>query len=117
RIKSFGELLSRRFKDSDMESDVIESIEIIKRDAGKMDGIVTGLLEMSKLGNKPVQLKPVNLDQTVSSVVDELKKQWQHKEHEVNISSMPVINSDSILMQQIFANLLSNAFKYSSKNE
>jgi light-regulated signal transduction histidine kinase (bacteriophytochrome) len=64
-----------------------------------------------------VQLKPVNLNETIDAVIADMKKQWQHKAHEIEITSFPVLNSDPILMQQIFTNLVSNAFKYSSRNE
>ena len=117
RVKSFGEILTRKFTRLNADIDIMESLDMIKRDAAKMDGILTGLLEMSKLGSKPVQVKSVDLNKTVESVVEEIKKQWPNHKHDINVAQLPVINSDAILMQQIFANLLSNAFKYSSKNE
>ena len=117
RVKSFGEILTRKFTRLNAEIDIMESLDMIKRDAAKMDGILTGLLEMSKLGSKPVQVKSVDLNKTVEGVIADVKKHWPHHKHNVSIGALPVINSDAILMQQIFTNLLSNAFKYSSKNE
>lgn len=117
RIKSFSDILLRDARKKGVEPDTLESLEMMKRDALKMDGIITGLLEVSKLGSMPVQLKPVDLNETVHGIINDLKKQWHHKIFELDIRVLPHLNSDPILMQQIFANLLSNAFKYSSKNE
>lgn len=117
RIKSFSSILSGKLGGAKAQADDEENLEIIKKEATKMDIMVTGLLEFSKLGNKPVQLKPVDVDEIVNGLVNDLKKQWPHKKIEFTLPSLPVINSDQVLIQQVFANLLSNAFKYSSRNE
>lgn len=117
RIKSFGDILQKKIAKSGLADGSFEDLEIMRQDAAKMDGIVNGLLEMSKLGSKPVQLVPVNLNETIKGIIDDLKEQWKHKQHEVEVPALPAVNSDVILIQQIFTNVLTNAFKYSSKNE
>ncbi len=117
RVKSFSDILLRKFKRGQTDQTMLGDLETIVQDAAKMDGLVSGLLEISKLGSKPVQLKQVNLNETVAAVVSDVKNQWLHKPNEIEITDLPLLNSDPILIQQIFANLISNAFKYSSKNE
>jgi len=117
RIKSLSDILLRKAKKGSLDESTTGDLELIAQDATKMDNLVTGLLEISKLGSKPLQLRPVDLNETMEVVMADVKKQWQHKEHQIEITTLPVLNSDPILIQQIFTNLVSNAFKYSSLNE
>lgn len=114
--KMLLEMMQRKLSKQLQEEDV-ENIAIIKNNILRMEMLVNGLLALSKLGNKTLELKEVNVHEVATNVLNELKAEFATEKHDVSIDELPVVPADGMLIQQIFHNLLSNALKYSSKKE
>lgn len=114
-MKSYADLLSRDIEGIIPEKDK-ELLQIILFSADKMRRLVDGLLNFSKLGGGMVNVKDVDTADMVAQVVEKQKMQWNGHDISITQKSLPVIYADEILLQQVFENLVSNAIKYSSKN-
>lgn len=114
--KMLLEMMQRKLS-KQLQEDELENITIIKNNILRMEMLVNGLLALSKLGNKTLELREVNVQEIANTVVNELQSEYASNLHELTIDELPVITADPMLVQQILHNLLSNAFKYSSKKD
>lgn len=81
----------------------------------RMDGLIDGVLQYSRVGRVKETCAPVNLDQMAHEVIDLLAPP-------PNISividnPLPTVVAERTRLQQLFQNLLSNAIKYMDKPE
>ncbi|PKU25374.1 sensor histidine kinase [Telmatospirillum siberiense] len=88
----------------------------IQDEAERLNRFVQNLLDMTKLGSGA--LKPnadwADLNDVVRAAVDRSGKLLKGRQIKVDIDAgMPLLRLDSILMEQVFFNLLDNACKYS----
>jgi light-regulated signal transduction histidine kinase (bacteriophytochrome) len=89
-----------------------EAVTEIRGGAVRMGQMVDGLLAFARLGQQGLQ--PVRLDPAVVA-----RRAWRQLgrtdaegDLELSISEMPPCSADSALLEQVYANLLSNALKY-----
>jgi PAS domain S-box-containing protein len=81
----------------------------------KMDLLIDELLELSRLGRKPLNKRTVDLHAVVQSVIESLAHEIAHRQIEWIITELPPVQADPVLIHQVYANLIGNALKYSSK--
>ncbi len=85
----------------------------LKRNAVRMGELIDDLLRFARAGSDALDLRKVSLDETAAEVVQEL--QAQHPGVRVELAPLGTVVCDGMLIKQIFANLIGNAFKYSGK--
>ncbi|HEY6293861.1 MAG TPA: ATP-binding protein [Terriglobia bacterium] len=85
----------------------------IQDGAGRMGSLVDDLLNFSGLGRRELKRSRTDLNALVKIVRDELAIDWKDRSVEWKFQDLPVLDCDSSLLRQVFANLLSNALKYS----
>lgn len=83
----------------------------------EMAGITEDLLRLSRLGRQPLNIQPVNLDEILRPILAESKSAVPGRRIEWGIGNLPEINCDQGLIKQVFANLISNAVKYTRLRE
>jgi PAS domain S-box-containing protein len=89
-------------------------LDVIKHNAVRMGNLIDDLLAFSRLGRKEVQKSKVNMKTLAKETLKELSKAEKHHA-EVRIGNLHPSYADSVLMNNVFMNLISNAIKYSSK--
>ncbi len=82
-----------------------------------MSGIIEGLLNLSRLGRKQLTLQPTSLDEILGRVLAACKLTIEHRKIEWKIGPLPRVECDQQLIEQVFANLISNAVKYTRLRE
>ncbi len=110
-IGGFADRVEKKYG-RDLDGKFIEHMGIIQESARKMEQLIDHLLAYSRLGKQALRRASVPLDGLVRSVVEELRRIYP--EGEVTISPLAPCTGDEGLLRQVFANLLSNAFKFSS---
>ncbi len=80
--------------------------------AARMDHLIEDLLKFSRYSRQPLHKRPVRLDTIVAAVLEELRLSNPGRVVDVQISELPEVEGDASLLQQVFTNLLSNAFKF-----
>jgi signal transduction histidine kinase len=78
----------------------------------EMASIIEGLLRLSRLGRQQLNLQLTNLDEIVEPILAECQTTIQARKIEMAIGNLPAIHCDRGLIKQVFANLISNAIKY-----
>jgi light-regulated signal transduction histidine kinase (bacteriophytochrome) len=82
----------------------------------KLSQQIEGLLEFSRVGSKLINYRQVNVAKLLHHAISQAKLNYTHPS-QFHIGEMPVVMADDILLEQVFANLISNALKYSSKQQ
>jgi len=83
--------------------------------AKRMRMIILDLLEFSSIGKAEENKKDVNLNKLVQEIQMLLQKQIAEKKAIIDVSQLPVIHTYTVLLMQVFQNLISNALKYSKE--
>jgi PAS domain S-box-containing protein len=95
-----------------------EAQDILQRigDAGrKMNLLIDDLLAFSRLGRKPLEKGPVNVNAIVHNVIDSLAQETANRQVEWDLADLPPATADPALLQQVYANLIGNAVKYTGR--
>ncbi len=101
--------------------DQIELIQTIEHHVGRLEGLVTDLLEMTKLeaGQITLSRQTTDLRSLVSRVVETLRPLSDRKEHSVHLHWPEALNQvevDRRRIEQVLTNILSNAIKFTPKH-
>jgi PAS domain S-box-containing protein len=116
-ISSFVSLLQEHLG---TESDEVTAryLGTIGNSARHMSQLIDGLLAFSRLGRAAVNITPVDFNLLVGTVVAQLAHDTEGRVVDwVVAPDLPVVQGDALLLREIWANLLGNAFKYSRPRE
>ncbi|MGZ4158928.1 MAG: sensor histidine kinase, partial [Bacteroidia bacterium] len=89
---------------------------VIQYNAKRMGTLIDDLLAFSRLGRKDIQRSDINMQDLIEGALNEIKKAMPHKA-EVKFGTLHPVKADYALISQVMINFISNAIKYSSKNE
>lgn len=90
-------------------------VAAIERNTRHMAALIDGLLELSRVDRAELRKATVDLRALLAEVLGEMMR--PHPRAKVQIGEMPPATADPTLLRQVFANLLGNALKYSSRME
>lgn len=103
RRKSIDELLER---------DVRESVRFIGVSVSRLSGIIDGLLRLSRAGRVEFRFEKVDVESSVRRIVESLRGSTNEKKARIEIGTLPPVWGDARAVEQIFANLITNAVMY-----
>ena len=85
----------------------------IQSGALQMGSLIESLLNLSRIGRRPLERKPTDLGSLAREVKAELEAQLPGRSIAWSIEPLPVVDCDRGLVRQVFVNLFANAVKYS----
>jgi len=77
------------------------------------NGMIRGLLDFARLGQRKIEKVPVDLNQVVASARAALAHEAVSRVVTWRVGPLPMVHGDAALLQLAFVNLLSNGMKYS----
>jgi len=95
-----------------LQEDVPEALEFIDASATRMDQLIRALLKLSRVGRRDINLTPIDMDALVEETLQTLAHQIEEGQVRVTVAPLPQVVADRTSMEQIMANLLSNAVLY-----
>lgn len=110
-ISSYSSLLNKRYRQVFDETGM-EFLHYIADAATRMDNLLTGLLDYSRVNRKFQEYKMVNLDDVVKVVTNNLQSRIRQTDARIYVGKMPVIKTNYTQMVQLFQNLIGNALKF-----
>ncbi|MGB0929553.1 MAG: ATP-binding protein [Chitinophagales bacterium] len=114
-IGSYTSLLRRRYANK-LDEGAQEFMGFITEATTRMNSLLDDLLTYSKVGTQELQKEPVKMGEIVEVAMANLQLNIKQKEAKVNIGSLPEVNVSRTQMGQLYQNLISNALKFSDKN-
>ena len=113
-IHTYAQILHLEYAGK-LEPDAVSKLETMIRLSKRMDGLLTSLLDYSRLG-RPITQVSCDLNATVKTALDTLDLRIQQDGVTVRIPRpLPVILGDSERLREVFENLVANAIKYNDK--
>jgi len=116
-ILGYSELIVDTMKNK-FDPDTFRMVENINRASGRLHSVIDSILDITRIEQKKLRLHPEYMD--LSEVARECIDEVQHFAENRNIrfdcsfsKDTPQFYGDRLRMQQVFANLISNALKYS----
>lgn len=95
-----------------LQEDIPEALCFIESSATRMDHFINALLELSRLGHRQLDLKPIDMDALVQATLETLAHRIEEQGVKLSVGQLPEIVADRTSMEQIMGNLLDNAVKY-----
>jgi PAS domain S-box-containing protein len=95
-----------------MDRDMAESIQFIQSAVMRLSSIIDALLRLSRAGRLELQWQPVDLNATISRIVDAMNATVTERGARVSVKDLPIAWGDATVLEQIFANLIGNALNY-----
>ena len=83
--------------------------------SGRMHAMIEGMLSLAQLSAKPLARTTVDLSQMAQDIMTELRGADTARRVQVHIAPDLQVTGDPTLLRQMLENLLSNAWKYSSR--
>ncbi|ELY60097.1 PAS/PAC sensor signal transduction histidine kinase [Natronococcus amylolyticus DSM 10524] len=111
-VTSYLELVDNRYGD-ELDEDGEEFLEFAIDGAERMRQMIDGLLEYSRVDTHGDPFEPVDLDDILEDVLEDLQIRIDERNAEITTDDLPCIDGDDSQLRQVFQNLLSNAIKYS----
>ncbi|WP_431804609.1 two-component system histidine kinase PnpS [Halobacillus andaensis] len=116
-IRGFSEtLLDGAMKDEQM---LVQFLEIILKESGRLQSLIQDLLELSKVEREDFHLtiEQINMQNFLSDLVPIVQHHAENKNItlETNIEGHTVVEGDSSRLKQVFINLMSNAINYTGE--
>jgi PAS domain S-box-containing protein len=93
---------------AETEECVVLSLECVS----KMKLLIEDILAYSKLSNTPINTSPVNLNDVVKDVLQNLDTHIKEKQAIIQVGKLPTLLSNQTLLLQLMQNLIGNALKY-----
>ena len=90
-----------------------EMLDLLRCRVKRMDAMIDGILQYSRVGRLEGQKTPVNLNQLVREAIDLLAPPASM--HIIVEAELPVIVGDPTRIAQVFQNLIGNALKFMDK--
>lgn len=113
-INGYAALLLEENGDS-LGPDGSHALASITRSAHRMGELIDALLRFSRLGRREMERQVVDIGDIVRSVIAELRVSEPWQQPQVAIGELGTARCDPTTIRQVFANLLSNAWKFTSK--
>jgi PAS domain S-box-containing protein len=89
-----------------------KDINFITDAATRMQGLVRGLLDLSRTGRREMKVHEVSLAQCVADAVDTLAMRIEETHASITVDTLPNVQGDRLLLTQLFQNLIGNALKF-----
>jgi signal transduction histidine kinase len=115
-VDAYAQMLEDDFG-RQLPSEALGFAKKIRQGSQNMRQLVDDLLNLSHLGKTELKRKTIQLDQMVEDVMDDLKSETANRHIHWEVGKLPQMEGDPGLMKQVFANLMSNAVKYTRPRE
>ena len=111
-VSSYLQLIENRYED-ELDADGKEFLEFAVDGAERMRAMIDGLLQYSRIDTHGDPLEPVDLNDILASVRDDLQVKIDESNAAITADSLPRVVGDRDQLRQLFQNLLDNAMEYS----
>jgi signal transduction histidine kinase len=113
-ITGFAQILETDHKQT-LDPEGRRLLGIVQAEAQRMGILIDDLLAFSRLGRKAIRAHEIDMTELVSSTFNRLSAQYNSAGITFRLGALPRAQGDPVLIGQVWANLLANALKFTSK--
>jgi light-regulated signal transduction histidine kinase (bacteriophytochrome) len=111
KIRVFSDMLSTSYSDL-LPEQAAHYLDRIGGVAERMEHLVQGLLDLSRISSRPKARVAVDLNQIAREVLSDLDIAVNSTGARVEVRELPVVSADPLQMRQLLQNLIGNAIKF-----
>lgn len=115
-IQGYSNILVKDYA-AQLSPDALECLNNVSHSADRMQDLIDGFLQFSRLGLKLVNRQTVDMKDQAQKALAELLAQNIGRQVDVVLDELPPANADPVLVQQVFLNLIGNALKFSRSRQ
>jgi PAS domain S-box-containing protein len=115
-IRGFSSLLNHEYGNA-LPEGALHYIGNVQKNAEAMSQLITDLLRFSRLGRKSLNYTKFRVNELVKTIIDDVNLVQNPDQIEFSINELPEIQADEALIKQVFANIFSNALKFSKSDQ
>lgn len=98
--------------DAKLSDDFNEALGFIKSSIGKMDRLITAILNLTREGRREFQPVKIDVRELIETIAATVAHQAAEADAQIRVQPLPDIVCDRLALEQIFSNLVDNALKY-----
>ena len=95
-----------------MTENIEDSIRFIQTAVGRLARIIDALLRLSRAGRLEYHYQTLDLQPVIRKIIDALRDTIDTRKAQIAVRELPPANGDATAIEQIFANLITNAVHY-----
>ncbi|HEY0219588.1 MAG TPA: CHASE3 domain-containing protein [Afipia sp.] len=99
-------------EDRKLSEEFSEALGFIKSSIGKMDRLISAILNLTREGRREFKPVPIETRELVEDIVSTLAHQSSEADAQIRVEPLPNLVSDRLALEQIFSNLIENGLKY-----
>ena len=115
-VASYVGLLERRYRGK-LDADADEFIEFAVDGARRMQALLNGLLDLSRVGTRGRDPEPTESEAVLREALLNLEQAIGEAGAEVSHDPLPTVLGDRVQLTQLFQNLVSNAVKFNASGK
>lgn len=102
-----------------LDDEGIECLETVVNLSVRMETLINALLRLAQLGQAQLRQQATDINELLNQLTDVFRASRQESQIlDIRIPRpLPTIECDSVLVNEVFSNLIGNAFKYNDKAE
>jgi PAS domain S-box-containing protein len=116
KVSVFGSVLQSKYGDA-LGGNGREYVERMLSATGRMQSLITSLLDYSRLDTKAQSFVEVKLNDVVKEVLADLEVRIHQSGGRVETEDLPIVQADPTQMHMLFQNLIANGLKFHKENE
>ena len=111
-VNGFAKILKEDFADI-LPQEAQNHLTKISNAGKNMGKLIDELLAFSQIGRNQIKKQTIDLNKIVHTCIESLASEKENRRLEWHLADLPPAQTDPVLIQQVYTNLLTNAIKYS----
>jgi signal transduction histidine kinase len=111
KVASFCQMLSRRYS-GELDERGQQYIDFAVDGAKRMQRLINDLLSFSRVGRTTGEFEDISLDNVLDRALTSLGSTIEESDAVIDADALPIVHGNSILLTQVFQNLIGNAIKF-----
>lgn len=109
--------LLQLFNKDNLDENSLNLIKEALKFVNNLDNLISGLLEYSKINQDTSKLTPINLNDIITIIKENLFITLSEKNAQIISEQLPQVTANKTQMIQLFQNLISNGIKYNTEKQ
>jgi light-regulated signal transduction histidine kinase (bacteriophytochrome) len=115
-IDAYAQIIEEDFG-AGLVDDARELFGRMRTSTKHMATLIDNLLNLSRIGRAAIGIGRVDLRALVLSIIEDLKAEQPTRSLEIKLGELPPCQGDVNFLRQVLVNLISNAFKFTTKSD
>jgi signal transduction histidine kinase len=115
-IHALSRLLVKDYGDG-LDDNGRQLLNRIQENVKKMEQLINDLLAFSHVSSKEIRTSEINMEALTKEVFEEFRPTIRNRSVQLKMKDLPSAYGDQSMMRQVFANLFSNAIKFTKAKE